>query len=105
MSLFLLSFLASQPAQAQDPGHRWNITYSQTGDWSEIAIDNYGNRTPLNGQWDTLTAPDNTSGGDNHGYHYVSDITDGTVTATLTWVPAYGYTNVTDPPPSKVYIN
>ncbi len=100
------SYPGSGGGSSPPPSHCWNITYSQTGTWSEITIDNYGNRTPLNGEWDTLTAPYNTSGGgDNHGYHYVSDITDGTVTATLTWVPADGYTQVTDPPPSKVYIN
>jgi len=89
----------------QDPGHYWKITYSQTGTWSYTYYDSYARtRTPQSGSWGTLTSPNNTSGGgDGHGYSSVlSGLTDGTVTATLTWVPAAG--NPADPPSSPVHI-
>jgi len=105
MSLFLLTLglLAAPPARAG----QWQVTYSQTGSWSYTYYNtSTGARTPQSGQWDTLTAPNNTSGGgDGHGYSSVlSGLTDGTVTATLTWVPAAGQTLATDPPSSPVHI-
>ncbi len=102
MSLSLLALLlCTPPAQAQypggypgsgpaqDPGHRWNITYAN----SNVVNKHFQRDVPTPGQ----ITPTNSAGG--------STIVDGdeevTVTATLTWVPAAGKDNTSDPPPDK----
>jgi hypothetical protein len=89
------------------PSHCWQITYAQTGIWGYVYYNaSTGTRTSQQGLWTNLVAPNNTSGGgDAHGYSPIlGAVTDGTVTATLTWIPAIGQTLATDPPSEPVYI-
>lgn len=98
----LLSLLVSlTPAQAQTPSHSWQVTSSNTGSWSYAERD-----VPVTGQ-STPHSPAWTVGSDGGGGGSSTDIngdSEGTVTATLTWIPATGQTMQSDPPPSQVSI-
>ena len=91
--LFCLLVLLPMPSWAG----QWYITYSQSGIWSEDGS--------LNGVWDTLTPPYNTFGGyDMNTIAGMDASTTGTVVATATWVPDYGQTLATDPPPARLLL-
>ncbi len=105
LALLTLGLLSARPAHAQQSqGHYWQISYAQTGSYSDDIRDrpNPGQMTP-----ESYTFPAYTTsfggGGGGGGDKINGNVTD-TVTATLTWVHAAGMDNTSDPPPSKVHL-
>ncbi len=104
--LGLLTWLwQALPAQAQgpDPGHRWNVTYASSGACNMHYV--YGGPYSVfadSRNWTvTAGATSAPTNGGVDGQYYVDASSAGTVTATLTWVPATGQT---DPPPHTVIV-
>ncbi len=105
LSLLVLSF----PCLAQSTGgggsssngHYWQIVYTQSGFWSYADRDKptTGQTTFYGDAWDT-----NGSGYGTGGGAEVDGSVSGTITATLTWIPATGKTLQSDPPPTQLNI-
>ena len=95
--LSLLSLLVSLPSAQAQTSHCWQVTYTNNGTFSCTIP----NATPPNqsGNWTAGSNGDSLSGSNTQNGNL-----QGTVTATLTWVPAVGQTMQTDPPPSPVTI-
>lgn len=85
------------PAQAQTPSHSWAVTYTNNGTWS----DTDPTQTPpaQSGLWPVGSNGDSLSGSNTR-----NGSLQGTVIATLTWVPAAGQTMQSDPPPNPVSV-
>ena len=85
------------PAQAQTPSHSWAVTYTNNGTWSYVDP----TQTPpaQSGLWPAGSNGDGLSGSNTRNGNL-----QGTVTATLTWVPAAGQTMQSDPPPNPVTV-
>ena len=108
MSLVLVTFslLATSPVQAQQPPpHSWQITYANSGTNYSYTPNggwgngHYGGATPVTGTW-----PVGSNSGSAGTYGSIDGSVSGTVTVTLTWIPATGKTLATDPPSETVYI-
>lgn len=121
----LLTLSTPQPAQAQYPGggypgsgsgggypgggsgggstngHCWQIVYTQTGSWSYADRDMpvTGQSTGFTGAW-----PTTGNGYEIGGGGQIDGNVSGTITATLTWIPAAGQTLTSDPPPQQLNI-
>ena len=93
----LILLVSLMPAQAQTPSHSWQVTYSNTGTWSYTSP----SATPpdQSGPWPVGASGYSLGGSDTRNGNI-----QGTVTATLTWVPASGKTMQSDPPPSSVAV-
>jgi len=76
-------------------GHYWQDSYSSKG---TASWDYLGSPTS------SLPWPTNASGGGTNIKYELDAATTGTVTATLTWVPATGQDSTTDPPSSSVIV-
>ncbi len=89
------------PGGGSGGGHYWQITYSQTGTWSYALRDtpSYGLSTPYSDPW-----PAAGSGDGGGGSNEINGSTSGTITATLTWIPATGQTMQSDPPPQQLNV-
>ena len=102
---FTLGLLSAQPARAQQSqGHYWQVSYAQSGDNCDDIRD-IPNPGDLSHQDYPLPAytVGSAGGGGGSGIKINGSITD-TISATLTWVPATGQDNVSDPPPIQVHI-
>ena len=88
-----------------DPGHYWQVTYASSGtSFMDYFAGNKDNILPFGPvPWtDTLGE---TAGGGGIGGQYAADaMAIGSITPTLTWVPAAGQTLQTDPSSEPVYI-
>jgi hypothetical protein len=90
LALLILGLLSARSAHAQQsPGHYWKVTY----DYSHVVDNHFVRDVPNPGQ----ISPTSSEGGSN----IVDGDLEQTVTATLTWVPAAGMNNTSDPPPDK----
>jgi hypothetical protein len=75
----------------------WVITYASSGSSSASTIIPFGISSPRITPWPATSNSQGASGG-SYG---CNASTNGSITATLTWQPAYGQTMATDPPPTK----
>jgi len=85
-----------------DPGHYWKITYSNTKGKTTWAIPDspsLGQSTPQEYDWSPQASGDGLESED-----YINTSSTGSVTATLTWIPAAGMTLLSDPPAKMVSI-
>jgi len=101
LALLTLGLLCARPAQAQqDPGHYWKITYSNVGTASYAVPDQPapGQSTAYSNAWT------NTGAWGLESEININGNVTGTITATLTWVPAAGKTLQSDPPSEPVSI-
>ena len=100
LSLVLVTALLSPlPAQARQPGHYWQITYTDLPPSTLAYLPQGGYLPPFSANW---PAGSNGSG----VYVYTGDLNasvTGTVVATLTWIATNGNMQA-DPPPKQVYI-
>jgi hypothetical protein len=87
---------------APDPGHYWKITYSNTGGKTTWAVPDspfLGLSAAQEHDWN----PTDSGGGTSDSTHINGNVT-GSVTATLTWIPAAGKSPQSDPPSKMVSI-
>jgi hypothetical protein len=93
LALLTFSLLSARSAHAQQsPGHYWQVTYA----YSHIVDNHFIRDVPTPGQ----ISPSSCEGSSN----IVDGDVEQTVTATLTWVPAAGMDNTSDPPTRTVYL-
>ncbi|MDQ2800172.1 MAG: hypothetical protein M3Y13_11070 [Armatimonadota bacterium] len=113
MASLLLTPFALQ-AQSGYPGsggssgadHCWQVTYASSGSATYHYTFSQSGTGPIysgGGPW-TDTTGETSSGGSSGGQYATDALSSGTVTATLTWVPASGQTAQDDPPPNVVIV-
>ena len=90
---FLALLLSPRPSWAGS----WVITYSNTGNTTYDSVGPFGTMPYENYNYTSTASGANF----NTGTGGVDSSVTASVTATLTWQPAYGQTNTTDPPPTQ----
>ncbi len=101
-----LSGLVGSYTSGSDPGHYWKVSYVSSGSATFHYMFGQSATDPIysgGGPW-TDTDGETYAGGSAGGQYATDAVSFGTVTATLTWVPASGQSAQDDPPPNQVIV-